>query len=72
MLFRATWQRVLAASFKTRQKVSVLPGKGWSFQGEKDLGFLGGPFRCTGTAVHGRFSARYESDLDRGSFEMRR
>ena len=70
-LYRATWLRVLAATFRTAK--TVTPTKhGATFVGEKNLGVLGGTFRCKGSINDDHFQATYESAVDHGVFALDR
>ena len=70
-LYRATWMKVLAATFKTAKTVTPT-AQGATFVGEKNLGVLGGTFRCKGSIKDDHFQATYESAVDHGVFEMER
>ena len=69
--YRATWLSILSASFKTEKSV-MKKGDKFEFEGSKDLGVMGGEFRCIGSATPEKFSARYESFYDHGKFELTR
>ena len=69
----AQWQRVLSGSFKENYKVVAKQDGSFTFEGEKDLGKLGGKFTHKGTATATTFKATYASDMgDHGVFELKR
>ena len=70
-LYRATWMKILAATLSSDTEVKS-NGKAHSFKSEKDLGMLGGTFRCTGEVKGDEFHAKYTSYNDQGTFTMRR
>jgi hypothetical protein len=70
-LYRATWMKVLAATFKTAKTVTPKT-QGATFVGEKNLGVLGGTFRCKGSIQDDHFQATYESAVDHGVFALDR
>ena len=70
-LYRATWKKILAATLSSDTKVKY-KGKTHYFESEKDLGVLGGTFRCTGEVKGDEFRAKYTSYNDHGTFTMRR
>lgn len=70
--FRATYAKVLNFSYTV--PLNLQPHfEGWEFDGEEDLGKLGGgTYYYEGRANATNFSATYRSQYDHGTFEMRR
>ena len=69
-LYRAHWMKILSATLSTEKRVKKT-GEGWQFSGGKDLGRFG-KFQCDGTVKGDTFSSSYKSELDHGTFTMRR
>jgi len=70
--FRATYLKVLRFSYTVPLRVETNEA-GWRFQGEEDLGKLGGGvYRYAGTATATNFHSTYHSQHDHGIFEMSR
>jgi hypothetical protein len=70
--FRATYLKVLRFSYTVTLRVE--PGEGeWRFHGEANLGKMaGGNYRYAGRATQTEFHSTFDSQYDRGTFEMRR
>jgi len=69
----AQWQKVLSGSFKENYPVEAKKDGSFTFQGEKDLGKLGGKFSHQGSATATNFKATYDSEMgDKGVFELQR
>ena len=68
----ATWAKVISGGFRITCKVKKLD-KAWTFEGDKDLGSLGGNFTHSGSATPNKLKATYKSDRgDHGSFTLSR
>ena len=69
----AQWQKVLSGSFRQNYKVDEKTKGTFTFEGEKDLGKLGGKFTHKGKATAKTFEATYDSDSgDNGVFKLTR
>jgi hypothetical protein len=71
----AQWQKVLSGSFKQNYEVVENKRKRgtFTFEGERDLGKLGGTFTHKGTATAKTLKATYASEMgDHGVFELAR
>ena len=71
----AQWQKVLSGSFRQNYEVTENKGKRgtFHFEGERDLGKLGGTFTHKGTATAKTLKATYASEMgDHGVFELSR
>lgn len=70
--FSATYLRVLHFTYTVPLKVQPTE-TGWRFQGEENLGKLGGGvYRYDGDATVSDFRSSYSSQYDHGIFEMKR
>ena len=68
----ATWAKVISGGFRITCDVKKIE-KEWAFDGDKDLGSLGGKFIHSGTATPNKLKATYKSDRgDHGSFNLSR
>ena len=68
----ATWARVISGGFRIECEVEEEAGK-WSFDGDKDLGRLGGKFAHEGKATKEKIEATFGSDRgDHGTFSLER
>lgn len=68
--FRANWS-AFAASY--RLTLSPVPGSPTEFRGSHELpAIFGGTYRYTARIAGDRFTARYDSSYDRGTFTLRR
>jgi hypothetical protein len=68
----ATWAKVISGGFRITCKVKKIDTE-WTFEGDKNLGSLGGKFTHTGTAFPNKLKATYKSDRgDHGSFTLSR
>jgi hypothetical protein len=69
--FRATYGRFLHFSYTARLEMQR-HDMGWEFDGEADLGKLGGVYYYEGRATTTNVISTYRSKYDRGMFEMER
>jgi hypothetical protein len=69
--FRATYAKVLRFSY-TVPLTFHEHDTGWEFNGEADLGKLGGAYYCEGRASLTNLFSTYRSKYDHGRFELRR
>ena len=68
----ATWARVISGGFRITCSVNKKNEK-WTFNGEKDLGSLGGNFNHQGKGNINKIEASYQSDRgDHGTFTLTR
>jgi hypothetical protein len=69
--FRATYGGLLHFSYTARLEMQP-HDMGWEFDGEADLGKLGGVYYYEGRATATNLISTYRSKYDRGMFEMKR
>src|SRR6266850_3638127 len=69
--FRATYGRLLHFSYTARLEMRR-HDVGWEFDGEADLGKLGGVYYYEGRATPTNLISKYRSKYDHGIFEMKR
>lgn len=70
--FYATYMKVLRFGY-TVPLTASRSNDVWHFQGDAELGKMaGGRYRYEGTATPMRFHSTYDSQFDRGHFEMQR
>lgn len=68
----ATWARVISGGFRITCSVNK-KNENWTFNGEKDLGSLGGNFNHQGKGNINKIEALYQSDRgDHGTFTLTR
>lgn len=68
----ATWARVISGGFRITCSVNK-KNENWTFNGEKDLGSLGGNFNHQGKGNINKIEASYQSDRgDHGTFTLTR
>lgn len=69
--FRATYERVLRFTYTARLEMQR-HDLGWEFDGEADLGKLGGVYYYEGRATPTNLISTYRSKYDHGMFELKR
>ena len=69
--FQATYGRLLHFSYMARLEMQR-HNMGWEFDGEADLGKLGGVYYYEGRATATNLISTYRSKYDHGMFEMER
>ncbi len=70
--FSATWGPGIVSDYDIQMQTTPLSEGGQAFEGEMDLGWLMGSYRCNGTIIGDTFRAAYRSKQDHGVFEMSR
>jgi hypothetical protein len=71
--FRATFWKILRSSYTVELVGTPQEDGSFALRGESDLGWLGGGlFRCEAHVDPTVFEARYHSERDEGTFDMRR
>jgi len=70
--FSATWGPGIVSDYDIQMVTQPDGEGGLAFEGEMDLGWLMGSYRCNGKIIGDEFRARYESKQDHGMFEMSR
>jgi hypothetical protein len=71
--FRATFWKILRSSYTVELAGTSQEDGSFALRGEADLGWLGGGlFRCEAQVDPTVFHARYHSERDEGTFDMRR
>ncbi len=74
--YRATWARILSATFRAEHRVTTAPGRTplISFKGQHPMpDWAGGLYQYSGSiSPLGDFSASYQSTKDHGTFHMQR
>jgi hypothetical protein len=70
--YHATWAKILSGGYRADHRVRNIKGV-FVFQGQHKLpGWAGGLYTYEGTVNGDDFEARYECDLDKGTFRMKR
>lgn len=70
--YHATWAKILSGAYRVDHRVTGAKGS-WVFKGQHKLpGWAGGLYTYDGTVKGDDFEARYECDLDKGTFRMKR
>ena len=69
--FSATWGPGIVSDYDIQMVTQPDGEAGQAFEGEMDLGWLMGRYSCKGRITGDEFRARYESEQDRGIFEMK-
>ncbi|MEN3941868.1 hypothetical protein WJU23_11285 [Prosthecobacter sp. SYSU 5D2] len=70
--YHATWAKILSGAYRVDHRVQTAKD-GAIFKGQHKLpGWAGGLYTYDGTVKGDDFEARYECDLDKGTFRMKR
>ena len=71
--YKATWGKMFRGVFTTEHDAKPKGSSGiYQLGGEKDLGSLGGLIRFSGTASPSEFRVNYDSNVNTGTFVLKR